>query len=84
MALTAEELARATTALVPGVTTLLRESRAANVNPRGDGLDPRTDVKMMYGSATRRPALLTRLSLEEGALAQSEFNTVVDVAMLQL
>ena len=82
--LSAEELARVTARLIPDVSTILRESRAANTNPRGDGLDPRTDVKQMFGSASRRPVLLTRLSLEEGALAQSEFNVIVDVAMIGL
>lgn len=87
MALTAEELARATARVVPILDTVLRELRCEGANPRGDGVDPRLAAKVLFADASRprvRAAMLDRVGLADGALTEPEFNAIVDVAMLRL
>lgn len=86
--MTAEELARATARLVPLLDTALRESRCAGNDPRGDGVDPRLDLKTLFADRSRpraRNALIAGLGLaDDGAVSEAEFNSMVDVAMLRL
>jgi len=75
--LNAEDLARATAVVVPLLAPLMREIRARGGDRVADAID-------MFANAPRRPALLSRIGLVEGAVGAGEYITMVRVANLQL
>jgi hypothetical protein len=78
MALSREELAADIVWLLPTLRVYVREVRSQAVGAS----DPRGAVKLQFGDAATRPALLARLGLNEGALNEGEFYQAVDVAMI--
>ena len=50
---------------------LIREIRAGAGG--SGGTEARADAKLIFGDANRRPALLSRLGLVEGAVNEGEF-----------
>ena len=85
MSLSAERKLDITQRLLPTLVTQLKSIREGSGNAGGTG-DPRATLKSRFdsGGGIAHVALMTALTLDEGVVSPSEFNEMVDCAMLQL